>query len=302
MMPSLPASAEATAYAGTTEAAAHAGTTEPTALGPAPSRPAPHQAHLAVAWQRTRSVVTHARSAGPLRLLAPAGTGPAAWVYQSSLGGGFVGADEVALGVEVGARAAVFLSSQSSTKVYRQARAAFTLDATIGDGASLVAWPDPVVCFAGAAFDQVQRFHLAPTASLIVVDAWTSGRVARGERWAFDRLETRMTVDIAGVPVLEEGLLLTSAHGPLAARLAGVDACATIVLAGPALAAACDRIAAQIAAQPVGSPLVTASRWPWGLVLRIAAAGAEPLARVTRELVRDAVTARIGADPWARKW
>jgi urease accessory protein len=275
-----------------------------------PARATSHQARLAVAWQRTRSVVTHARPAGPLRLLAPAGTGPAAWVYQSSLGGGFVGGDDVALEVEVGARAALFLSSQSSTKIYRHARASFTLDATVGDHASLIAWPDPVVCFAGAAFDQVQRFRLAPTANLIVVDAWTSGRMARGERWALDWLDTRLSIEIAGAPVLDDGVLLSNEHGALAERFAGVDACATVVLAGPVLAEACDQIAAQIAAQPMDRvpaspmawPLVTASRWPWGLVIRIAAAATEPLAQVTRDLLRDAVNATIAADPWARKW
>jgi urease accessory protein len=268
---------------------------------PDPARAAPHQARLAVAWQHTRSVVTHARSAGPLRLLAPTGTGRAAWVYQSSLGGGFVGGDDVALDVEVGARAALFLSSQSSTKIYRHARSAFKLDATVGDESSLVAWPDPVVCFAGAAFDQVQRFRLAATANLIVVDAWTAGRMARGERWTFDRLETRLSIEIAGAPVLEDGVLLSNEHGPLAARFAGVDACATVVLTGPALAEACDRIAAEIAARPVTWPLVTASHWPWGLVIRIAAAETEALALTTRELLRDAANAILGADPWARK-
>jgi urease accessory protein len=266
-----------------------------------PSR-ATHQARLAVGWQRTRSVVTHARSAGPLRLLTPAGTGRAAWVYQSSLGGGFVGDDDIALTVEVGDQAALFLSSQSSTKIYRRTRSAFTLDATVGDHATLVAWPDPVVCFAGAAFDQVQQFRLAPTANLIVVDAWTSGRVARGERWAFDRLATRLSLAIDGAPVLEDGVLLTNEHGPLEARFAGVDACATVVLAGPALAGACDRLTAELATQPITWPLVTASRWPWGLVVRMAADTAESLARTTRDLLREPVAAMIAADPWARKW
>jgi hypothetical protein len=105
-------------------------------------------------------------------------------------------------------------------------------------------------------------------------------------------------------------VLLSNEHGALATRFAGVDACATIVLAGPVLAGACDQIAARLAAQPMDRasaspmawPLVTASRWPWGLVIRIAAAAAEPLAQAIRDLLRDAVNATIAADPWARKW
>jgi len=247
-------------------------------------------------------VVTHARSAGPLRLIAPAGTGPAAWVYQSSLGGGYIGDDDLSLRVDVAARASLFLSSQASTKVYRAAHAGFTLDATVGDDAALVAWPDPVVCFRGAAFDQVQRFWLAPTASLIAVDAWTAGRVARGERWAFDRLAMRLAIAIGGAPVLDDAMVLSSAHGDLAARLGPAAAFATIAIAGPKLGAACDQLAAAIAVRDIAWPLVTASRWPWGLVIRIAAAATEPLARATHDLLRGCMIDTIGADPWARKW
>jgi len=257
---------------------------------------------LQIARVRNRSVVTGARSATPLRLLSPAGDGDAAWVYQSSLGGGFVGGDEVALRVDVAVGASLFLSSQASSKVYRGARSAFALDATVADGATLVSWPDPVVCFAGAAFDQQQRFALARTASLVAVDAWTAGRIACGERWTFDRLATRLALAIDGEPVLDDALLLSHAHGDLDSRLGEHGAFATIVLAGPRLAHACDRLAAQIAARPLGWPLVTASRWPWGLVIRIVAAAGEPLAHEARELLRAHVIALLSADPWARKW
>ncbi|HTR55436.1 MAG TPA: urease accessory protein UreD [Kofleriaceae bacterium] len=257
---------------------------------------------LEIARVRNRSVVTSARSATPLRLLSPSGAGDAAWVYQSSLGGGFVGGDDVSLRVDVSAGASLFLSSQASSKVYRGARSVFALDATVGDDATLVSWPDPVVCFAGAAFDQQQRFALVRTASLVAVDAWTAGRIARGERWTFDRLAARLVLAIDGEPVLDDALLLSRAHGDLGARLGAVGAFATIVLAGPRLAEACDRLAAQIAARPLSWPLVTASRWSWGLVIRVGAAAGEPLTRVVRELVGQPVIGLLRADPWARKW
>jgi hypothetical protein len=57
---------------------------------------------LTVERSRSRSVVTHAGSVAPLRLLAPANPWRAAWVYQSTLGGGFVGRDAVE--VAAGAR------------------------------------------------------------------------------------------------------------------------------------------------------------------------------------------------------
>src|SRR4051812_40225072 len=258
---------------------------------------------LAVERASHRSVVTRSRAVCPLRLLAPTGGGHAAWVYQSSLGGGFVGRDAIGLNVDVAAGAALFLSSQASSKVYRATRSSFLLDASVAPDATLVAWPDPITCFAGARFDQTLRFRIASSASLLVVDALTAGRVARGERWVFDRLATRTIVEIDGTPVLDDGLLLSPEHGDLTARLGGADAFAPVVIAGPRFAAAIDALAAQIAERrPGAAPLVAASRWPWGMILRIAARDTETLSATTAALLRPWVTETLGADPLARKW
>jgi urease accessory protein len=231
------------------------------------------------------------RATAPLRLLAPRGGGHAAWVYQSSLGGGFVGGDDVALAVDVEAGATLFLSTQASTKVYRATTARFALDARVGADGTLVAWPDPIVCFAGASLDQVQRFAVAPGASLLVVDAWTAGRVARGERWQLARLATRIVVN----DHLDDALLIDPAHGDLTRRLGGRDAFATIVATGR-FAGVGDAIA--------GRPLdgTSASRWPWGAIVRMAMPDVGALIAATRELLGAVVIDALGADPWARKW
>jgi hypothetical protein len=122
---------------------------------------------LAVARASERSVVTRAYAVAPLRLWTPASPGRAAWVYQSNLGGGFVGRDAIALDVAAGAR--LFLTSQASSKVYRRAVARCELDAAVGDGGVLVAWPDPIACFAGAAF--ADALDLVIT-NAVVID-WT---------------------------------------------------------------------------------------------------------------------------------
>jgi urease accessory protein len=248
-------------------------------------------------------VVTCARSAAPLRLLAPASPGRAAWVYQSSLGGGFVGRDAVELAVEVGAGARLFLTSQASSKVYRRAASRCGLDAAIGEGGVLVAWPDPVACFAGAVFDQRQRFRLAAGAGLIAVDAWTAGRVAHGECWAFGRLALCTEVELDGAPVLRESVVVSPAHGVLALRMGGARAFATVVIAGAAFADAARAIGAQVAARAVEAvPRIAASAWPWGAVVRIAAAQAEPLSAALHDVIGAAVSGALGADPFARKW
>lgn len=258
---------------------------------------------LEVARVGRRSALVAARPQGPLRLLSPANHGHAAWVYQSSYGGGFVGDDDLNLSVEVGSGAALFLSSQASGKVYRGARARFRLEASVAAGATLVAWPDPLACFAGASFEQVLRFRLDEGANLVCVDAVGAGRVARGERWAFDRLTTRLELDVGGAPRVRDALVLSPRHGDLVARLGSADALATVLLAGPLVEPACEAIHRALAAVPLGpSPLVASSRWPWGLVLRLVAPSTEALAGLLAGFLRRPVAELLGDDPWARKW
>ncbi|HSR97581.1 MAG TPA: urease accessory protein UreD [Kofleriaceae bacterium] len=260
-------------------------------------------AQLEIDQWRGRSVVTRAQSAAPLRLLAPRSPGRAAWVYQSSLGGGFVGRDAIELAVGVAAGARLFLTSQSSSKVYRRAASRFGLDATVGDGGVLIAWPDPIACFAGATFEQRQKFRLARGAGLVAVDAWTAGRAAHGECWAFGRMMLRTEVEIDGVPALHEAVVVSPAHGALTARMTGAQAFATVVIAGAPFAEAARAMGERIAGRAADAmPRVAASVWPWGAVVRIAAPRAEPLSAALHDLIGGAVRDALGADPFARKW
>lgn len=266
------------------------------------------QAQLSVsldgAGTSARSVVLAAEAHSPLSLRTPRNHGHAAWVYQSSLGGGFVGSDDVRLSVEVAPGASLFLSSQASSKVYRATDARYTLNATVAAGATLVSWPDPVVCFAGAGLNQRQSFALDGRARLVCVDAWTSGRLAHGERWAFERLESRIDVDVDGMRVFRDAVSLTSQAGALAARMGPIEAMATVLVVG--LPSLVETLAIQIQAQPLAdpslSPLVTISCWRWGAVIRVGAPSAERLGSTLRDLLAAPVAALLGDDPWARKW
>lgn len=248
---------------------------------------------LEVAKVGDRSSVVAARAQTPLALLNPANHGHAAWVFQSSHGGGFVTGDAVELTVRVLRGASLFLSSQASSKAYRGTHARFTLDAQLEPEATLVSWPDPVSCFSGARLTQLQRFACAQSANLVVVDAYTAGRLAHGERWAFERLESRLELDVEQAPAFREALLLSDAlGGPLAARLGEATALATVLLTGPRLQQAIEALA----------QLPGASRWPHGLVLRFAEPTVEALHDTLRRNLREPVADLLGDDPHARKW
>ncbi|KAJ1926255.1 hypothetical protein IWQ60_003948 [Tieghemiomyces parasiticus] len=61
------------------------------------------------------------------------------------------------------------------------------LTAHVAAGAYLVLLPSPVTCFKDSRFVQHQTFHLEdPTASLVLLDWVTSGRMSRGESWQFE--------------------------------------------------------------------------------------------------------------------
>ncbi len=250
-----------------------------------------------------RSVVVHQLSRAPLRLLTPDNRGGAAWVFVSSLGGGFVGADSLQLDVDVRAGSVCWLSSQASSKAYRATHSFFGVDARVGEDACLLVWPDAVTCFAQASLRQVQRAQVAASGSLVWVDVLSAGRVARGERWAFDAFESRLSVDVGERPWLRDAVRLDSRHGSLDERLRGFDATATVTLLGPRLRAAAERIDELIRRRPLREPvLLTASRRDDGLVVRAGAPSLESLNEALRGLLRDDVTSVLGDDPFARKW
>jgi urease accessory protein len=259
---------------------------------------------LEVTQVDAHSVVLGARAVSPLKLLNPSNHGRSAWVFQSSYGGGFVGADDVRLEVQVRAGATLFLSSQASSKAYRQADARLELDATLEAGAVLVSWPDPTVCFAQASFAQTQRFALADqSAGLVALEQVTSGRMARAERWQFEAYASRLRLDVGGAAALREALVLSQAHGELAARLGALDALATVVIAG----APCEALAASVEALVRSAPLskellVVCSRSAGALVLRAASSSSAALTGRLRELLGPGVAQLLGDDPLRRKW
>ena len=194
----------------------------------------PGDAVLEITRVAGRSVVARAAARSPLQLLLPRNHGDAVWAFLSSLGGGLVDGDRVALRVTAGPGAAALLSTQASTKVYRSPRGcAQRVTAEVGAGGVLVVLPDPVACFAGARLEQALAVELAADATLVAVDAVTCGRAARGERWDLARYRSALTVTRAGAGVLRDVIELDPAHGTLAARMGRFDALATIVATGP---------------------------------------------------------------------
>lgn len=251
---------------------------------------------LAVARGARGSVVTRAVARSPLQLLVPRNHGHAVWAFLSSHGGGLVDGDEVAFRVEVDAGAAAMLTTQASTKVYRSPRGCRqSVTASVGDGGLLLVLPDPVVCFAGARLEQSIAIDLGEGASVVLVDATTAGRVAHGERWAFARYRSVLSVGRGERELVRDAIELDPRHGALPARLGRFDAIATVIAVGPQAASLLGDVIRNDCFVGVSSPI------PEGVLVRAAATSTEELQRGLRILL-GGIASLLGDDPFARKW
>lgn len=253
-----------------------------------------HVASVTVRPGAGRSDAHRVRGAGPLRVLCPRRAGNAAWVVASSLGGGLVDGDEVALEVDVDPGATCVVTTQASTKAYRGVTAQALHVRVHGDAAALVL-PDPVVPFRGARFTQRTAIELAAGASLVLCDTLTAGRVAFGERWSAARLESTLEVSIGGTRRLHDRLLL---EGDVAARMRRFEAFATVILCGPRVGDLARRALAREHREGV---VIAGSPFADGALVRIAGERVELVTLSVRQLCREACS-RLGEDPWARKW
>ncbi|WP_375417358.1 urease accessory protein UreD [uncultured Hymenobacter sp.] len=167
--------------------------------------PDPAWSVLEVAASRGQSRLVRCHNVQPLKLLQPAAPGGLCHVVFSSYGGGLVAGDCLRLRVRGQAGTRLLLSTQANTRIFRSPDGAVAEQHTIGelaDQALAVVFPDPVVPQAGSRYRQRQHWHLAPTATLLLVDWFHAGRTDQGEQFAFRTFETELRVSVAGRLVL----------------------------------------------------------------------------------------------------
>jgi urease accessory protein len=193
--------------------------------------------HLRFARRDGRTVVAGTRSTVPLQALAPlAFDDPAAVVSMLTPTGGLAGGDRLEVEAVVEAGAHGCLTTPAATKVYRTLGPAAEQEVclVVGAGATLEWVPDHTIVFGGAAFRQRITARLGPGARLILVDAFAAGRVARGEAWRFDRLESVLSVrDDAGWLLWDRWALAGSAGWAGLGLAEGCPYFATVAVFGP---------------------------------------------------------------------
>ena len=173
-------------------------------------------------------------------------------------------------------------------------------------GSILVFAPDAVQAFAGSSYRQRQEFHLSSDAGLVLLDWFTSGRAARGERWAFDNFQSRNDVFMDGRRVFVDSILLDSdADAVDSQHRAGRFNCfAMLLIVGQPFREAAAKLVTEISSRPVeraAALLCSTSAVQEGVVLRVAG---EDVENVSCELKQHLhfLADFLGDDPWARKW
>ena len=124
--------------------------------------------------------------------------------------GGLLGGDVVETRVTLDAGSRVCLTTPAASRVYRGTGmpAVSRFIAALDGDATLEYMPDHLIPSPGAQVHQRTEVMLAPESTLICLDAWAVGRIARGERWRFGELDSAITVrDPRGLLVRERAIL-----------------------------------------------------------------------------------------------
>ncbi|HUI77771.1 MAG TPA: urease accessory protein UreD [Bryobacteraceae bacterium] len=144
-----------------------------------------------------------------------------ALVHLNNISGGVLAGDRLGLDVEVEAGAAAQITTTGATRLYRhragkvdsEQRAMFS----VGDRGLLEYLPDIVIPYAGSRHIQQTEIRLGRGSTLFWWEILAPGRLAAGERFAFERMRVQAEVYAGPRPVLREDYLLEPRQKDLSA-------------------------------------------------------------------------------------
>ncbi|MEN9203405.1 MAG: urease accessory protein UreD [Thermostichus sp. DG02_2_bins_29] len=139
-------------------------------------------------------------SQAPLQWLGGPGFGDPPVYYLRNPNGGLLGGDQHQIQIALGTGSAVEIRTQGATRLH-PGGIEQQIQVDLAPASQLIWIAHPTIPGAGADFRQQVQIHLAPSARLAYAEIWTAGRLAMGERWQFQRLQTRLQVWITDCPV-----------------------------------------------------------------------------------------------------
>lgn len=224
-----------------------------------------------------------------------------ATLYLQSSSGGLYSGEDLTLGLEVGAGAAVHVTTQASTVVHdgRGRPTRSLVDIEIGDGGFLAYTPDPMILLPGAGLESEVAVTLAPGARGLVADG-VLAHDPRGGVAMFDRLVTACRIrDGYGRLLLQDRQVVEGSLSP--AALGGYRCLGNAVIFGPD-SLALDAAGLEGALDSVGCLAgVSALPGELGLGIRLLAADGDSFRRGLDLIFAAAFGALIGQAPGRRR-
>jgi urease accessory protein UreF len=139
--------------------------------------------------------------------------------------------------IQVREGAQLGLTAQGANRIYKsEGQPATThLQATVASRGTFVVAPDPCVLFQDAHYQQTVDITLQDeTSSLILVDWFSAGRLAKGEYWSLHGLSTRTVVRRGQKTLLRDSIALDKPSFSAATNCwFGLNAFCTVTLVGP---------------------------------------------------------------------
>ncbi|MBI4000820.1 MAG: urease accessory protein UreD [Nitrospira defluvii] len=151
--------------------------------------------------QGHRTILATSRCSSPWHLFPPMYLDSSGCAFTSLVNpsGGFVAGDHLLIHASLERDAHAVFSTPSANRVYRSLgeEARQTINLSVASGAILEWFPEVTIPFAGSRFAQTMDVRLAKGATALIWDGLASGRMARGERWAFASLRNEIRITTA---------------------------------------------------------------------------------------------------------
>lgn len=160
----------------------------------------------------------------PFHLSKPYWDGVALHVQVVNPTAGMLEGDELETEVVVNVGASLLVTTPSHARAFRvkgEGGVTNHQKLHVAAGGWLDWYPEPLVPHAGCDYRQDTKIDLEPGAALFFCESLGPGRAARGETWAWRRLELRLAVRLAGVLLLSERYAQDADDASRLAEMAG---------------------------------------------------------------------------------
>lgn len=214
--------------------------------------------------------------------------------------GGLLGGDALELDVSLAPGSSATLTTQGATKAYRGEESRQKAEIHVSDESFLEYLPHHLIPFADSRHRQETRFALDGDAKLLAWEAYSAGRLARGERFEFERLSSRTRISVDDAPVASDGFELPGVYPPGDEHFGGYSYLATVFVVAPDAADLAEELHGllRLETRSLASSSAPSERL---CISRILTGGAPALYRMLnlcRGAVRESLSVPLGREIW----